>query len=70
MGKLFSGGGKSSAYSAQEDARKSREANQITQERQLQMEHASDSKADASLKRRAPKGRRLFEERDTLGRVS
>lgn len=67
MGALFGGGKKANTGTATEDARKSREANRIAQERQLQTENVADTKAGASVKRKAPKGRRLFEVRETLG---
>jgi len=69
MGGLF-GGGKKSNSSASDDARKSREANRIAQERQLAAENEADRKAGGAVRRRAPKGRRLFEDKETLGTVS
>ncbi len=67
MQALF-GGGKKSSRTATEDARKSREANRIAQERQLQQENEADRKASGATRRRPSKGRRLFEEgTQTLG---
>ncbi|MEO1110105.1 MAG: hypothetical protein AAFX90_19500 [Pseudomonadota bacterium] len=64
---LFGGKPKLS-NTATEDARKSREANRIAQERQLQQENEADRSTSASVRRRAPKGRRLFEDASqTLG---
>lgn len=60
---LFGGGGKGSAAA---DAEKSRQANRVAQERQLAENNRDDTGAKAS--RRAPRGRRLFEDAaDTLG---
>lgn len=67
MASLF-GGGKKQTSTATEDARKSREANRISQERQLQQENEADKEASGSIRRRPPKGRRLFEDASqTLG---
>ncbi|WP_281932185.1 hypothetical protein [Roseibium album] len=67
MGALFGGKVKNSS-TATDDARKSREANRIAQERQLQQENEADRKASGGTRRRPSKGRRLFEEgTQTLG---
>lgn len=68
MAPLIGGGKKGNTGTATEDARRSREANRIAQERQLQQESEADRQASASTRRKAPKGRRLFEDAgQTLG---
>jgi hypothetical protein len=60
------GGGKKADNTATEDAQKSREANRIAQERQLNEENAADR--SKVVRRRPAKGRRLFEDGpQTLG---
>lgn len=58
---MFGGGSKRNL--AAEEAAKTREENRIAQERQLAAENAADKGASGS--RKAPKGRRLFEELET-----
>ena len=71
MGAFFGGKKKATAGSATEDARKSREANRIAQERQLQQQNEADRETSGAIRRRAPKGRRLFEDAgQTLGGVA
>jgi len=68
MGAIFGGGKKVDTGTATEDARKSREANRIAQERQLAQENEASRKTSAAVRRRPPRGRRLFEDKpETLG---